>query len=98
MVESLGQHTREQGIVYFGVGDARRGIVHILGPEEGLTLPGITLGCGDSHTAPHGAFGALAFRTGSPGDEHVMATQTLWQETAQGTASPLAGRLGAAGT
>src|SRR5712691_2941240 len=80
MVESLGQHTGQQGIVYFGVGDARRGIVHIIGPEQGLTLPGITLVCGDSHTATHGAFGALAFGIGSTEVEHVMATQTLWQK------------------
>src|SRR3989441_11819889 len=98
MVESLGQHTREQGIVYFGVGDARRGIVHILGPEEGLTLPGITLVCGDSHTATHGAFGALAFGIGSTEVEHVMATQTLWQKTPKVMRITVAGRLGAGGT
>jgi len=80
MVESLGLHTTAQGIVYFGVGDARRGIVHIIGPEQGLTLPGVTLVCGDSHTATHGAFGALAFGIGSTEVEHVMATQTLWQK------------------
>ncbi len=80
MVASLGRHTKEQGIVYFGVGDARRGIVHVIGPEQGLTLPGITLVCGDSHTATHGAFGALAFGIGSTEVEHVLATQTLWQK------------------
>src|SRR2546425_867483 len=95
MVESLGQHTREQGIVYFGVGDARRGIVHILGPEEGLTLPGITLVCGDSHTATHGAFGALAFGIGSTEVEHVMATQTLWQKTPRVMRITVEGRLAA---
>jgi len=94
MVESLGQHTREQGIVYFGVGDARRGIVHILGPEEGLTLPGSTLVCGDSHTATHGAFGALAFGIGSTEVEHVMATQTLWQKTPKVMRITVDGRLG----
>ncbi len=80
MVEALGRQTAQQGIAYFGVGDARRGIVHIIGPEQGLTLPGITLVCGDSHTATHGAFGALAFGIGSTEVEHVMATQTLWQK------------------
>jgi 3-isopropylmalate/(R)-2-methylmalate dehydratase large subunit len=79
MVDSLARHTAEQGITYFGIGDERRGIVHIVGPEQGWTLPGITLVCGDSHTATHGAFGALAFGVGSTEVEHVMATQTLWQ-------------------
>jgi 3-isopropylmalate/(R)-2-methylmalate dehydratase large subunit len=80
MIDSLGQHTAQQGIAYFGVGDARRGIVHVIGPEQGLTLPGITLVCGDSHTATHGAFGALAFGIGSTEVEHVLTTQTLWQK------------------
>ncbi len=93
MVESLGQHTGQQGIVYFGVGDARRGIVHIIGPEQGLTLPGITLVCGDSHTATHGAFGALAFGIGSTEVEHVMATQTLWQKTPKVMRITVEGRL-----
>src|SRR5262249_47224527 len=79
MIASLGAYTREQGIAYFSPGDARRGIVHIIGPEQGLTLPGITLVCGDSHTATHGALGALAFGIGSTEVEHVMATQCLWQ-------------------
>ncbi len=79
MVDSLARHTAEQGVTYFGIGDERRGIVHIVGPEQGWTLPGITLVCGDSHTATHGAFGALAFGVGSTEVEHVMATQTLWQ-------------------
>jgi 3-isopropylmalate/(R)-2-methylmalate dehydratase large subunit len=93
MVASLGQHTAQQGIVYFGVGDARRGIVHIIGPEQGLTLPGITLVCGDSHTATHGAFGALAFGVGSTEVEHVMATQTLWQRTPKVMRVTVEGRL-----
>src|SRR3989442_14606044 len=94
MVESLGQHTGQQGIVYFGVGDARRGIVHIIGPEQGLTLPGIALVCGDSHTATHGALGALAFGIGSTEVEHVMATQTLWQKKPRVMRVTLEGRLG----
>jgi 3-isopropylmalate/(R)-2-methylmalate dehydratase large subunit len=79
MVASLAEHTRREEVVYFAPGDARRGIVHIIGPEQGLTQPGITLVCGDSHTATHGAFGALAFGIGSTEVEHVMATQCLWQ-------------------
>jgi 3-isopropylmalate/(R)-2-methylmalate dehydratase large subunit len=80
MVETLGRDTREVGIAYFGPADARQGIVHIIGPEQGLTQPGITLICGDSHTATHGALGALAFGVGSSEVEHVMATQCLWQK------------------
>ncbi|PYM74620.1 MAG: 3-isopropylmalate dehydratase large subunit, partial [Candidatus Rokuibacteriota bacterium] len=80
MVESLARYTADQRIVHFGVGDLRRGIVHVIGPEQGLTVPGITLVCGDSHTATHGAFGALAFGIGSSEVEHVLATQTLWQK------------------
>jgi 3-isopropylmalate/(R)-2-methylmalate dehydratase large subunit len=83
MVEALGRHTADQRILYFGVGDPRRGIVHVIGPEQGLTVPGITLVCGDSHTATHGAFGALAFGIGSSEVEHVLATQTLWQKKPQ---------------
>src|SRR5207245_5213853 len=79
MVASLTAHTAQQGIVFFGRGDVRRGIVHVIGPEQGLTLPGMLLVCGDSHTATHGAFGALAFGIGSSEVEHVLATQCLWQ-------------------
>jgi 3-isopropylmalate/(R)-2-methylmalate dehydratase large subunit len=79
MVESLTRHTRARGIGFFGVGDSRRGIVHVIGPEQGLTQPGLLLVCGDSHTATHGALGALAFGIGSTEVEHVLATQTLWQ-------------------
>ncbi len=93
MVDSLTGHTAQQGIVYFGVGDARRGIVHVIGPEQGLTLPGITLVCGDSHTATHGAFGALAFGIGSTEVEHVMAMQTLWQKKPKVMRITVEGRL-----
>jgi 3-isopropylmalate/(R)-2-methylmalate dehydratase large subunit len=79
MVDALGRYTGELGITYLGFGDPRQGIVHIIGPEQGLTQPGITLVCGDSHTSTHGAFGALAFGIGSTEVEHVMATQCLWQ-------------------
>jgi 3-isopropylmalate/(R)-2-methylmalate dehydratase large subunit len=94
MVESVAENTRQQGIVFFGPGDARRGIVHVIGPEQGLTLPGLTLVCGDSHTATHGAFGALAFGIGSSEVEHVMATQTLWQKTPKVMRITVEGRLG----
>src|SRR5207245_1611352 len=90
----LGRHTTDQGIVYFGVGDPRRGIVHVIGPEQGLTVPGITLVCGDSHTATHGAFGALAFGIGSSEVEHVLATQTLWQKKPLTMRISVEGRLG----
>jgi 3-isopropylmalate/(R)-2-methylmalate dehydratase large subunit len=93
MVDALGRHTGEHGIVYFGVGDARRGIVHVIGPEQGLTLPGITLVCGDSHTATHGAFGALAFGIGSTEVEHVLATQSLWQKKPRVMRITVEGRL-----
>ncbi len=93
MVEGLGRHTALQGITYFGVGDPRRGIVHVIGPEQGLTVPGITLVCGDSHTATHGAFGALAFGIGSSEVEHVMVTQTLWQKRPRTMRITVDGRL-----
>jgi 3-isopropylmalate/(R)-2-methylmalate dehydratase large subunit len=69
------------GISLFGLGDARQGIVHVIGPELGLTLPGLTIVCGDSHTSTHGAFGALAFGIGTSEVEHVLATQTLIQKS-----------------
>jgi 3-isopropylmalate/(R)-2-methylmalate dehydratase large subunit len=94
MVENLTRHTARQGIVHFDVGDARRGIVHVIGPEQGLTLPGITLVCGDSHTATHGAFGALAFGIGSSEVEHVLATQALWQKKPRTMRVAVEGRLG----
>jgi 3-isopropylmalate/(R)-2-methylmalate dehydratase large subunit len=79
MVERLAESTARLGITNFALGDPRRGIVHVIGPEQGITQPGITLVCGDSHTSTHGAFGALAFGIGSSEVEHVMATQCLWQ-------------------
>jgi len=94
MIESLARHAAAQAITHFGVGDDRRGIVHVIGPEQGLTLPGITLVCGDSHTATHGAFGALAFGVGSTEVEHVMATQTLWQRKPKVMRITIDGRLG----
>jgi 3-isopropylmalate/(R)-2-methylmalate dehydratase large subunit len=72
-------NAREFGVDLFSMGDARQGIVHVIGPEQGRTLPGMTIVCGDSHTATHGAFGALAFGIGTSEVEHVLATQTLPQ-------------------
>jgi 3-isopropylmalate/(R)-2-methylmalate dehydratase large subunit len=94
MIESLARYTADHRIVHFGVGDPRRGIVHVIGPEQGLTVPGITLVCGDSHTATHGAFGALAFGIGSSEVEHVLATQTLWQKKPLTMRISVEGRLG----
>ena len=74
---TLEDNVKEFGLVYFGMGDKRQGIVHIIGPEQGFTLPGTTVVCGDSHTSTHGAFGALAFGIGTSEVEHVLATQTL---------------------
>ena len=79
-VETLQQNCREFGITLFDVNDIRQGIVHIIGPEQGFTLPGMTIVCGDSHTSTHGAFGALAFGIGTSEVEHVLATQTLLQK------------------
>ncbi|WEW59542.1 3-isopropylmalate dehydratase [Emydomyces testavorans] len=74
---TLEENVKDFGLTYFGLGDKRQGIVHIIGPEQGFTLPGTTVVCGDSHTSTHGAFGALAFGIGTSEVEHVLATQTL---------------------
>ena len=76
-VEALRTNCREFGLTLFDVQGGRQGIVHVIGPELGLTLPGTTIVCGDSHTSTHGAFGALAFGIGTSEVEHVLATQTL---------------------
>ncbi|ASG19617.1 3-isopropylmalate dehydratase large subunit [Nitrospirillum viridazoti] len=76
-VEQLAINTKEFGVDYYDMSDIRQGIVHVVGPEQGLTQPGMTIVCGDSHTATHGAFGALAFGIGTSDVEHVLATQTL---------------------
>ena len=78
-VRTLAQNCTHFGITEFGMGDPRQGIVHVIGPEQGLTLPGMTIVCGDSHTSTHGAFGALAFGIGTSEVEHVLATQCLIQ-------------------
>ena len=82
-VAALEANVAEAGITYFSMADPRQGIVHIIGPEQGFTLPGTTIVCGDSHTSTHGAFGALAFGIGTSEVEHVLATQTLLQKPAK---------------
>tara|TARA_A100001015_G_scaffold313833_1_gene421965 strand:+ start:383 stop:1681 length:1299 start_codon:yes stop_codon:yes gene_type:complete len=82
-VETLDANAEEFAIPYFGMNDVRQGIVHVIGPEQGFTQPGMTIVCGDSHTATHGAFGALAFGIGTSEVEHVLATQTLIQKPAK---------------
>ncbi len=82
-VETLSSNCEEFGVQLFGMDDIRQGVVHIIGPEQGFTLPGMTIVCGDSHTATHGAFGSLAFGIGTSEVEHVLATQTLIQKPAK---------------
>jgi 3-isopropylmalate/(R)-2-methylmalate dehydratase large subunit len=79
-ITTLEKNTHDFGLTLFDMQDARQGIVHIIGPDLGITLPGMTIVCGDSHTSTHGAFGALAFGIGTSEVEHVLATQCLWQE------------------
>lgn len=93
-VMALEENVREFGLTYFGLDDARQGIVHIVGPEQGFTLPGSTIVCGDSHTATHGAFGALAFGIGTSEVEHVLATQTLVQSKGKNMRITVDGALG----
>jgi 3-isopropylmalate/(R)-2-methylmalate dehydratase large subunit len=80
MVRTLETNAAAGGIKLFGLGDPRQGIVHVVGPEQGLTLPGLLIVCGDSHTSTHGAFGAYAFGIGASEVAHVLMTQTLWQK------------------
>jgi len=82
-VETLGQNCKEFGVTEFDLSDIRQGIVHVVGPEQGATLPGMTVVCGDSHTSTHGAFGAIAFGIGTSEVEHVLATQCLIQKKAK---------------
>jgi 3-isopropylmalate/(R)-2-methylmalate dehydratase large subunit len=92
-VEALDTNARDFGIQYYPVSDIRQGIVHIVGPEQGWTLPGMTVVCGDSHTATHGAFGALAHGIGTSEVEHVLATQTLIQRRARNMKVEITGKL-----
>src|SRR5438034_7496011 len=80
-IETLRRNCEEFGVELFDIDSREQGIVHVIGPELGLTQPGMTIVCGDSHTSTHGAFGALAFGIGTSEVEHVLATQTLWQGT-----------------
>jgi 3-isopropylmalate/(R)-2-methylmalate dehydratase large subunit len=82
-IEALEKNAHDFGVPYFAMDDIRQGIVHVIGPEQGFTQPGMTIVCGDSHTATHGAFGALAFGIGTSEVEHVLATQTLIQQPAK---------------
>ena len=92
-VETLEKNCKEFGIKLFGMDDKRQGIVHIVGPEQGFTQPGTVIVCGDSHTATHGAFGALAFGIGTSEVEHVLATQTLVQKKAKNFRINVNGKL-----
>ncbi|MEQ8986393.1 MAG: 3-isopropylmalate dehydratase large subunit [Marinovum algicola] len=92
-VEALDKNAKEFGVHYYPVSDVRQGIVHIVGPEQGWTLPGMTVVCGDSHTATHGAFGALAHGIGTSEVEHVLATQTLIQTKSKNMKVEITGQL-----
>jgi len=92
-VETLEKNCKEFGIKLFGMNDKRQGIVHIIGPEQGFTQPGTVIVCGDSHTATHGAFGALAFGIGTSEVEHVLATQTLMQKKSKNFRVNITGKL-----
>ncbi len=92
-VEALDKNAKDFGIHYYPVNDIRQGIVHIVGPEQGWTLPGMTVVCGDSHTATHGAFGALAHGIGTSEVEHVLATQTLIQKKSKNMKVEITGQL-----
>ena len=93
-VETLEKNTKEFGITQFAMNDIRQGIVHVIGPEQGATLPGMTLVCGDSHTATHGAFGSMAFGIGTSEVEHVLATQCLLQKKMRNMRINVEGELG----
>ncbi len=92
-IRTLAQNAKEFGLEYFNEFDKRQGIVHIIGPEQGFTLPGSTIVCGDSHTATHGAFGALAYGIGTSEVEHVLATQTLIQTKSKNMRAVVDGKL-----
>ena len=93
-IEALAENTRDFGIEYYDAFDARQGIVHVIGPEQGFTLPGQTIVCGDSHTSTHGAFGSLAHGIGTSEVEHVLATQTLIQKKMKNMRVTVDGRPG----
>ena len=92
-IETLDKNCKELGITEFAMGDIRQGVVHVMGPEVGATLPGMTIVCGDSHTSTHGALGALSFGIGTSEVEHVLATQTLVQKKSQAMLIRVDGKL-----
>jgi 3-isopropylmalate/(R)-2-methylmalate dehydratase large subunit len=94
-VETLDHNAKEYGLTYFNMNDRRQGIVHVIGPEQGATLPGMTVVCGDSHTSTHGAFACLAHGIGTSEVEHVLATQTLLAKKSQAMLVQVDGKLGA---
>jgi len=96
MVASLARNARAAGVTEYGLEDERHGIVHVMGPEQGLSLPGMLVLCGDSHTSTHGALGALAFGIGASEVAHVIATQTLWQRKPRTMRVTIEGELGPA--
>jgi len=93
-VETLDENAKTYGLTYFNMQDKRQGIVHVIGPEQGATLPGMTVVCGDSHTSTHGAFGALAHGIGTSEVEHVLATQTLLAKKSKAMLVQIEGKLG----
>src|SRR5438270_12377639 len=93
-ITTLRQNVEDSGLTFFDMADARQGIVHVIGPELGITLPGITIVCGDSHTSTHGALGALAFGIGTSEVEQVLATQSLLQAPLKSFAVNVGGTLG----
>lgn len=93
-VETLDKNCADFGVTEFAMGDPRQGVVHVMAPEQAITLPGFTVVCGDSHTATHGAFGALAFGIGTSEVEHVLATQTLGQKKSKTMRISVEGELG----
>src|SRR6202043_1956609 len=92
-IKTLAKNAKDFGIEYYDEFDKRQGIVHIIGPEQGFTLPGTTLVCGDSHTATHGAFGSLSYGIGTSEVEHVLATQTLIQSKSKNMRAVVDGKL-----
>ena len=97
-VETLDHNAKEYGLTYFNMNDRRQGIVHVIGPEQGATLPGMTVVCGDSHTSTHGAFACLAHGIGTSEVEHVLATQTLLAKKSKAMLVQVDGKLGASVT
>jgi len=95
MIDTLARNAKAQGIRLFDLRDPGQGIVHVIGPEQGLTLPGLLINCGDSHTSTHGAFGALAFGVGATEVAHILATQTIWQRRPDTMRITVNGVLGA---